>query len=300
MRSDSVKRVEMCMAQNLPKLIISMLIMGILTTLMMAFAMIPIASAIMSSTINILSVISLIVTSLVVSALHFVLQYGFFVLVFLLYSGNYAVIGHLFSGFYDFKRSFKIGIIFSAVYMSVLLGASGVFSFLLQHEKIFLTFDMLLAILGIISLILLAILYMHFAFAWFLLYENPRLTVKQGLMQSLSIVKGKKIEFLKFCFSCSSYYIVIFIACLIVLQIPLFIDTIDVSSTSYVAFSNILNFVYIICMYVTIMKISLAFASWYVSYGESPNAIDAIDQRYAKLPNYHDDNESKNDKEKTE
>ncbi len=283
--NDSIKKVQMCMAQNIPKFVISLLLMGMITTLMMAFTILPIASAIMSTSTSISSMIMLIVITVAVSSIQYVLQYGFFVLVFLLYTGNYAVLGHLFSGFRDFKRAFIIGLIFTSVYMIILLGISFAFALLLSAEIITLTFDTLLVILGLISFVVLAVLYVFCAFSWFLLYENHRMTVKEALLQSISITSGARITFVKFCVRCASYFLPVAIICIVVIQAPLFIPAIDSTSHLYVSLVSVLNFLYIICMYVTLMRISIAFAAWYVSYTESAPAMQAIDQRYALLPN---------------
>ncbi len=288
MTTDLVKNIKECMTSNLPKFVISLLIMGIITTAMMAFTMVPMASAIMSSTMDATSIIMIIVTALVFSSLQYVLQYGFFVLVFLLYAHRYAVLGHLFSGFRDFKRAFLLGLIFTLIYIIILSIVGVVFTMLISTETIIIEFEMLIAILGIVSAIVLSILYINFAFAWFLLYENSRITVHAAIKQSLEITKGKKIAFIILCIKSAQYYLPVGIASFIIIQLPTFVPSFDATSTIFVSISSVLSFAYSVCLYISIMRFSIAFAAWYVAYFDSPPAIEEIDQRIISLPDYHD------------
>ncbi len=287
MTKEYVKKVQSCMAQNLPKFIIALLVMGIITTFMMAFTMLPMASALMSSTMNITSMIMLFFATIAISSFQYVVQYGFFVLVFLLYAGRYAVLGHLFSGFRDFKRSFLLGLVFTSIYVAILAILTVVLTFLMSSNIIQIDFEMLIGILGIISLIVLAFLYVHFTFAWFLLYENSQISIKEALKKSCGITKGKKMEFLGFCLRCSSFYVPLGLVSLLVIQMPLFVPNFDATIPLYSAIASVLNVVYIICMYISLMRFSIAFASWYLAYFDSAPAIEEIDQRIIRLPDYH-------------
>ncbi len=297
MESNLVKKVKKCMAQNMPKFIVSLLIMSIFTSLLMAFTMVPMANAIAATQISIPSMLTTIAIILVTFSLQYVLQYGFFVLVFLLYSERYAVLGHLFSGFRDFKRSFLLGLIFAAIYVAVLTIVTIILNLLLAYGVIQLHFELLVLILFIVAIVTLAILYMYFAFAWFILYENSRITVRGALKRSFSITKGKKASFVALCLQCSSFFLPLVLVSLVCLQIPLFVPVIDVNSSLYTILAPILNFGYIIGAFVTIMRYSIAFSAWYVSYYESPNVIKEIDQRIIRLPDYHDVTKPNNDSE---
>ncbi len=290
MTKDLVHRVKLCMAQNMPKLVISLLLVGLMTAVIMSLSMQPVLTSIVSSSMTISSGVSLILSTIGFSTMQYVVQYGFFVLVFLLYTRRYAVLGHLFAGFRDFKRAAFFGIIFTGIFVLSLVAISVLLRFLLNSNIISMQIELsiLMVILMVSSLIILCILYINFGFGWFLLYENSRISVKEALKKSIEITRHRKLEFVGFCFRCSSFFLPAAILSLIIMQAPMFIPNLGFSDTLLNLILSTASYSYLICAYISVMRFSIAFASWYVAYFDSPIAIDEIDKRIISLPDYHD------------
>lgn len=67
--------------------------------------------------------------------------------------------------------------------------------------------DILLAVMIICSFLILAVLYLRWGFVWFVLYDDPSLSVRQALRKALYLRKKKRIAFVLFCVQSGGLYL---------------------------------------------------------------------------------------------
>ena len=286
MTEDVIEKIKYSMKKNIFKLVISQLVIAFLSFYMICFTLLPAMTSLISGTFSVPSITLLFLTLFILSALQFVLQYGLFILVFLFYNDQYVVIAHLFAGFRDFKRAFTLGLVFTGYIMTASILVGILLSLLLSFNVIpidFFTMDMLSLIMSAFAVIVLGILYLKFGFAWFFLYENSLLTVKEALKKSLLVTKENTRNFLTLCLKSAGVYFLLFIVIyalqltLIYTPINLFSETI---TTLLISLSNIMS---TICLFLFTLRLCFSLVAMYKIYNESPSFVKEIDDRLNNL-----------------
>ena len=286
-----VEKIKYTMKKNLFKLVISQVIIGILSLYMLSFALMPILNSLTTGNISIPYMAIFFIFLFILSSIQFVLQYGFFVLVFLFYNNEYAVLVHLFTGFRDFKRAFIVGlfytgVFYTGVFMGIFMIFGVVFSLLLSYNIVsadFFSIDILYLIVTIIAMITLVFLYCKFGCTWFFLYENSLLTVKEALKKSIEVTQENFKNFLALCVKTAGVYILLFIVFSVVQNVliygPMNLYSEEVNKI-VIAILNVLSTVF---LYLSILRLCFSLVAMYKIYTESPRFVNEIDTRLNQL-----------------
>ena len=259
--------VRLCVLRNLPKLALAEL----LTALISAFVFfIFIAPFNINSSIQLTfqTVAPLFISLLLSLVISYLLQYGCLVLADLLYTGRYAVIGHLFTGFRDFKRGVRTALFFMLTYIFALLSASALGWAASTFFFGSLRPDLLLAVTIICVFLTLAVLYVRWGFVWFFLYDDPSLPVRQALHKSALVTKKKRIAFVLFCLESGGLYLLCAALVLIFLLAQSLFDFSVISSP----LDAFLRMLYMLCLYMALIRLRIAFAAVYEAEREKDAA----------------------------
>lgn len=250
--------VRLCVLRNLPKLALAEL----LTALISAFVFfIFIAPFNINSSIQLTfqTVAPLFISLLLSLVISYLLQYGCLVLADLLYTGRYAVIGHLFTGFRDFKRGVQTALFFMLTYICALFSASALGWAASTFFFGSLRPDLLLAVMIVFSFLILAVLYVRWGFVWFFLYDDPSLSVRRALGKSALVTKKKRIAFVLFCVQSGGLYLLCAALVLIFSIAQIFFDFL----TLPLFFDAFIRMLYMLCLYMTLIRLRIAFAAVY-------------------------------------
>ena len=250
--------VRLCVLRNLPKLALAEL----LTALISAFVFfIFIAPFNINSSIQLTfqTVAPLFISLLLSLVISYLLQYGCLILADLLYTGRYAVIGHLFTGFRDFKRGVQTALFFMLTYICALFSASALGWAASTFFFGSLRPDLLLAVMIVFSFLILAVLYVRWGFVWFFLYDDPSLSVRRALGKSALVTKKKRIVFVLFCVQSGGLYLLCAALVLIFSIAQIFFDFL----TLPLFFDAFIRMLYMLCLYMTLIRLRIAFAAVY-------------------------------------
>ena len=250
--------VRLCALRNLPKLALAEL----LTALISAFAFfIFIAPFNINQSIQLSfqTVAPFFISLLLSLVISYLLQYGCFVLADLLYTGRYAVIGHLFTGFRDFKRGVRTALFFMLTYIFALFSASALGWAASTFFPGSFRLNMLLAVTIICVFLTLVVLYLRWGFVWFFLYDDPSLPVRQALHKSALVTKKKRIAFVLFCLQSGGLYLLCAALVLIFLLAQSLFDFSAISSP----LDAFLRMLYMLCLYMALIRLRIAFAAVY-------------------------------------
>ena len=259
--------VRLCALRNLPKLVLAEL----LTALISAFAFfIFIAPFNINQSIQLSfqTVAPFFISLLLSLVISYLLQYGCFVLADLLYTGRYAVIGHLFTGFRDFKRGVRTALFFMLTYIFALFSASALGWAASTFFPGSFRLNMLLAVTIICVFLTLAVLYVRWGFVWFFLYDDPSLPVRQALHKSALVTKKKRIAFVLFCLQSGGLYLLCAALVLIFLLAQSLFDFSAISSP----LDAFLRMLYMLCLYMALIRLRIAFAAVYEAEREKDAA----------------------------
>ena len=250
--------VRLCALRNLPKLALAEL----LTALISAFAFfIFIAPFNINSSIQLTfqTVAPLFISLLLSLVISYLLQYGCLILADLLYTGRYAVIGHLFTGFRDFKRGVQTALFFMLTYICALFSASALGWAASTFFPGSFRLNVLLAVTIICVFLTLAVLYLRWGFVWFFLYDAPSLSVRRSLGKSALVTKKKRIAFVLFCVQSGGLYLLCAALVLIFLLAQSLFDFLTVP----LFFDAFIRMLYMLCLYMTLIRLRIAFAAVY-------------------------------------
>ena len=259
--------VRLCALRNLPMLALAEL----LTALISAFAFfIFIAPFNINQSIQLSfqTVAPFFISLLLSLVISYLLQYGCFVLADLLYTGRYAVIGHLFTGFRDFKRGVRTALFFMLTYIFALFSASALGWAASTFFPGSFRLNMLLAVTIICVFLTLAVLYVRWGFVWFFLYDDPSLPVRQALHKSALVTKKKRIAFVLFCLQSGGLYLLCAALVLIFLLAQSLFDFSVISSP----LDAFLRMLYMLCLYMALIRLRIAFAAVYEAEREKDAA----------------------------
>ena len=259
--------VRLCVLRNLPKLALAEL----LTALISAFVFfIFIAPFNINSSIQLTfqTVAPLFISLLLSLVISYLLQYGCLVLADLLYTGRYAVIGHLFTGFRDFRRALPAALFFMLTYICALFSASALGWAASTFFFGSLRPDLLLAVMIVFSFLILAVLYVRWGFVWFFLYDDPSLSVRRALGKSALVTKKKRIAFVLFCVQSGGLYLLCAALVLIFSIAQIFFDFL----TLPLFFDAFIRMLYMLCLYMTLIRLRIAFAAVYEAEREKDAA----------------------------
>lgn len=258
--------IRRCAAENIPKLALTIMIMGLISYSVLGAALAPLGGVLASGAVNPIVFIAVFFPALAVTILNNILLYGFFVMVHLMYKKERAVLGHLFTGFRDFSRALKTAVFFVAIYISAVF-AAGICLYLTSADFFAEHLEALFFSLVLISLCVSAFLYFRFAFVWFLLYENPKLKVMQALHKSSALMKKKRFAFFLLCVQSGGFYLVFALVALILP--PLLGQKIGTFSAFTLSFIRVLSTLF---LYISLIRIGIAFAAAYEAVKSEQNA----------------------------
>lgn len=257
--------IRRCAAENIPKLALTIMIMGLISYSVLGADLAPLGSVLASGAVNPIVFIAVFFPALAVTILNNILLYGFFVMVHLMYKKERAVLGHLFTGFRDFLRAFKTAVFFVALYMLVVF-AAGFCLYLTSADFFAEHLEALFLLLVLISLCVSAFLYFRFGFTWLLLYENPKLKVMQALRKSFALMKKKRFAFFLLCVQSGGFYLAFALVSLIVP--PLLGQKIGAFSAFTLSFIRVLS---TLSLYISLIRIGIAFAAAYEAVKSEQN-----------------------------
>lgn len=258
--------IRRCAAENIPKLALTIMIMGLTSYSVLGAALAPLGGVLASGAVNPIVFIAAFFLLFAVAILNNILLYGFFIMVHLMYKKERAVLGHLFTGFRDFLRAFKTAVFFVALYMLVVFTA-GFCLYLTSADFFTEHLEALFLLLVLISLCVSAFLYFRFGFVWFLLYENPKLKVMQALRKSSALMKKKRFAFFLLCVQSGGFYLAFALVSLIVP--PLLGQRIGTVSAFTLSFIRVLS---TLSLYISLIRIGIAFAAAYEAVKSEQNA----------------------------
>mgnify|MGYP000938210672 CR=1 FL=1 len=259
--------VRLCALRNLPKLALAEL----LTALISAFAFFIFIAPFntnQSIQLSFQTVAPFFISLLLSLVISYLLQYGCFVLADLLYTGRYAVIGHLFTGFRDFKRGVRTALFFMLTYIFALFSASALGWAASTFFPGSFRLNVLLAVTIICVFLTLAVLYLRWGFVWFFLYDDPSLPVRQALHKSALVTKKKRIAFVLFCLQSGGLYLLCAALVLIFLLAQSLFDLL----TLPLFFDAFIRMLYMLCLYMTLIRLRIAFAAVYEAEREKDAA----------------------------
>lgn len=220
-------------------------------------------------------------SSFLIIVLFFLLQYGYFVLNIRFLTQKRAVIGQVFSAFYDKSRAIRLALFFTSIYiflslaLSLISVVSGFFSmdsilsFFSATEKQNTSFIIRLVILMGIIIVFFVLVFIRYGFAWFILHDNPTIGVLQSLKQSVALNKQQFGSCLMFIIQAIARYA---ISTIILLALILFINVTRFSSIY--AFLSFLKIAFAISYFGMIIKFAFAFTAWYVYHTFKKNQQD--------------------------
>ena len=259
--------VRLCVLRNLPKLALAELLTALISAFVFFIFIAPfnINSSIQLSFQTVAPLFISLLLSLVIS---YLLQYGCLVLADLLYTGRYAVIGHLFTGFRDFRRGVQTALFFMLTYIFALLSASALGWAVSTFFPGSFRLNVLLAVTIICVFLTLAVLYLRWGFVWFFLYDDPSLPVRQALHKSALVTKKKRIAFVLFCLQSGGLYLLCAALVLIFLLAQSLFDFSAISSP----LDAFLRMLYMLCLYMALIRLRIAFAAVYEAEREKDAA----------------------------
>ena len=259
--------VRLCVLRNLPKLALAELLTALISAFVFFIFIAPfnINSSIQLSFQTVAPLFISLLLSLVIS---YLLQYGCLVLADLLYTGRYAVIGHLFTGFRDFKRGVQTALFFMLTYIFALLSASALGWAASTFFPGSFRLNVLLAVTIICVFLTLAVLYLRWGFVWFFLYDDPSLSVRRALGKSALVTKKKRIAFVLFCVQSGGLYLLCAALVLIFSIAQIFFDFL----TLPLFFDAFIRMLYMLCLYMTLIRLRIAFAAVYEAEREKDAA----------------------------
>ncbi len=259
---------------NLFKGIFTLILMAILSSLMTLLLGSPALSIMVKSSDSFILVMLAGIWILFCAAVIYIFEYGFFVIMYLIYIGKPVVIGHLFTGFRDFKRAIKVGLIFVALYTVCLMLLLGL-CFLLVNLKIvpdtFFNIESLLPVLLIFSLIYFALVTLRFGFVWLELYSDTTITVLQAIKKSKTYVYKSFWSLIFFVLRSTGWFgLMAILGLILILILPLN------STETHIILETLFNlgrFIYTAGLYVSYIRMAMAFGAWF----DNKNVPDIVE-----------------------
>lgn len=243
----------------------------ILTFLSNVFVILPIffsASLLVSESLYFFSFMSVVVISAISFIFVFVLQNGFFVLCYNFYNNERGVIGNLFDGFRDLKRSFLASLIYFLIYTLIITFCVFIYTLYLKYfgtiesatqilsEETLPMPDFFVWIVLFFMLVISIFVVFPFSFVWFILYEDKNLKVKDSFKKSKFLLKGQKIAMFKFCCKSAGLPLIVFIISVVIIFISMYLEI----TSSILQF---VSFIYTVSYWFSIIRIMFALSAYY-------------------------------------
>ncbi|AEE16319.1 DUF975 family protein [Treponema brennaborense] len=216
-----------------------------------------------------------------------VMQYGFTILLAKLYRGDRAVLGDLFCGFRDFKRVCLLSVLFGVaaiVLCGVIVPAGMALFFASGREMTTAAVMSLVPVLTFVCLIAywLAVM-LPFAFAYFVLYDNPSFTVRQVFKAAARLMRGYRLKFLLFVLRVGGWWLAAAVVSYAVgfvlsgsVSAALLAESRGVASGVF-SLARILDAVYFVCAYMALIRVTMGGAAYYgARIADSPSASGPI------------------------
>lgn len=243
----------------------------ILTFLSNVFIILPVffsATLMVAENLYIFSLISVAFISSISFIFVFVLQNGFFIMGYKFYNKERAVLGNLFDGFRDLKRSFSASAIYFFIYALVIIFSVFIYTIYLKYfgtsESITNVItvetlpmpDFFVWIVLLFMVVIAAVAVIPFSFVWFSLYEDKTLKPKEAFRKSKQILKGKKIALVKFCCKCGGIPLIVFFISIAIIFVSMYLKI----TSSILQF---VSFIYTVSYWFSIIRIIFALSAYY-------------------------------------
>jgi hypothetical protein len=215
-----------------------------------------------------------------------IVQYGFMILLYKLYTGKRAIIGDLFSGFTDIRRIGNAALRFLAIDCAAVVVCALIVALLSTMVPGILTnFSRLFLVVFALYGATIVTVLIRFAFVWFVLFENPKLKAREAFTKSALHLMAGKQRLLALALRAGGGYLFCAIA-FYVLNFVLFpIPLPDLSAfgiqaaapnnfTAPDGISMLLNIGYYITFALSLIKMVLALAAFYTELTSSDASLE--------------------------
>ena len=275
MKSDKelLDYVNMSLHNNMGKAIISLLLIILLTSF--SVPVIMFTAIIFAGTVILPFAILLFFVTLIV-----MLILGYLTLLANLHRKKPAVLGHIFSAFYQFKKNIGLALIIATV-LVMLSSIISIFGLLFipldldfsDMNSLSLYLFNVAKLLPLLSGILVITFFVAFiipnGFIWFVKQEYANLSLKETFIASWKLTKGKKLHLLKFLLKSGGWWLIVGVLAYMTSIIinwnlsPTINQSTDVTFAKFSAIMNIFNTVYSVCFYCSIIRIFTGLVVFY-------------------------------------
>lgn len=274
-------RVNLCLRKNLGKATIALLVVFLCSA-----TLAPLAVVLAGNFLP----LALVLVFLMPVVL-FMLQLSFAMMCAKMYREEPCVLGNLLDSFRDWRRygSLALGYAVSAVIVcSVLVVGGTLLSYFISGANpatfddeaalgLMLTMFPVTAMLAMVVFFLLVLL--PTSCIHLVLMDNPSMPVLSALQENFRLLKGRKLELLKFLLRTGSFWLVGAVVCLglsfgLMLQMMGQTDATEGTVRLLLGIGKLLDMLYFIFVYTTLIRLVIGVAAFYQSLQE-PSAQDA-------------------------
>jgi hypothetical protein len=274
--AELLKKVQWCFKKNLNKTIFSQLMLFLAQVLIVT--VVVVFNNALSQIAGMFMVLPLAFAG---AACVLLFQYGFLIILYKNYAGQYAVLGDLLSGLRDFKRMYPAAGLFILLEIAPIIIAVGVSLALhvMYPNLNLLNFNML-SLFALLFAALLVLMILPFAFVWFEMYTRPSIKTLTAFKASAQLLKGNKIRMLVFVIKAAGVFLLV-VALIYGIDVASNITLlvrgatgVDTQSSIFfraLAFlsggiaGRVLDFVYYVCSFAAVGKAGYALAALYCS-----------------------------------
>jgi hypothetical protein len=245
----AIHRLNTCAKHHLGKIVITIFALNIAETILAILSMrffLPALSA-LPPVISIIATVFMTLTFLTTVMLLF---YGLNQILIRLSRRDFVTFGFLFDGFRHFKALFRYAITFAAIlFASVFILSIAIAVFRVNPMKDGMPNFLTIGLLVIAFFLLIAALFFPFSFVWCILSKEPE-KQKAVFRRSRSLLKGRKLLFLKIFFKALAPRFVRLFATIVALFLFSTMSSLTKSSL-FALLSAFSNFYYVFTLYST-------------------------------------------------
>ncbi len=237
-------------------------------------------------------------------ALFFVLMYGFVVLLLKLYRKEPAVLGHVFAGFWNFKRVFPAAAVFSVALVIIAFVVAGCgltlyFQFVdvpTGSLEIMLTSVMpVIPILtAVFALLFLLGIVLQGIFIFFTINDYPEYSFRVAVAKAFALRRGKTFRLLGFLLRTGGIWLIAAVISFVIVSVgsvvitPRLVASMQDTAAVLLALMQICNAVQFVGTYMTLIRMITGTAAFYNALQNSPETdqpqLSAAEPHQSMLP----------------